>query len=404
MEKQQQQYVLWGIGAVVVVAVLWFAYGNSQKQISVGGNVNAPVIANPRPAAAGLAGEIVAGALVPTTGELAALGKTLQNAIALATEDINAERGVVGKKLVFVTMDSTCGGDQTQSLVVEKQVQAIIGVVGETCANEKDDFLSVVNANPLIALASTDVSDALANASESIFRFAPPAKSAGMAAAAVAVDTMKAKHATALIGNTSFGKEVAAAFQNSVLEKGGETANTVVVGLSTEDEIGSINTAADVVYLVPADGSQLVRFVQFARERAPTAAILVGGTALNPSLLAEHTSLFEGGTFLAPLYDRESERMQQFLAHYKSRYGEEPAYPFYAANAYSQTYLLRDLIEKDGYDAAKMQKTLRAPLTGWSGGAYGKVDLNKMGDTTARAFAVWKVEAGSLVAKGTIQE
>lgn len=403
MEKQQQQYVWWGIGAVALVAIGWLAFGTVGGEKTGTNQPGQPALSLPRPAATNLVGEIIAGVLLPTSGAEQVLGKTINNAIDLAAEEINADHGVVGKKLVFSVKDSVCSGDQTQALVTESKVQAIVGVVGGTCADEKTGFLSAVNDNNVIALASTDVADQIANASGHVFRFTPSSLSAGTAAASFATGALQAKHATALVGNTTIAKEMADAFVAGVLRKGGDTANTVVVGQSPDDVIGAINTAVDVLYVVPADVTQLVRFLQHIKEQKLTAHILIGGIVLSPAEREANKALLEGVTFVTPFYDYQDERMQQFIKLYKARYGEEPAYPLYAANAYSQTYLLRDLIEKDGYDGAKMQKTLQAPLTGWSGGAFGKVDLDKMGDTLQRSFTAWKMEGGALVSKGTVQ-
>ncbi len=405
MEKKQQQYAWLGVGAVVLVMVIWLFSSKMPSDTPASGNSPVPTPNVPRPVATNLVGEIVVGAILPATGDQAVLGKTLQNAIDLATEDINAERGVVGKKLVFVRKDEECGGDQAQSLITAFQVQAIIGVVGGTCSSEKIGFVSAINDNNVIALAATGVADETANASGHLFRFVPPYAAEGTAAATYASGALRAKRATVLFGNTAQGKELAAAFSAGFKKNGGTVVSEVGVGLDENDVIGSIvpEIDVDVLYVVPASVSQMTRFLKAIKAQQSSALIVTTDLALAPTIGQTEKVLLEGVNGIAPLYDLQSERVQQFMRLYKARYGEEPAYPLYAANAYSQTYLLRDLIEKDGYDGAKMQKTLQAPLTGWSGGAFGKVDLDKTGDTLLRTFTAWKVEGGVLVSKGTIQ-
>ncbi|MBP9749098.1 ABC transporter substrate-binding protein [Patescibacteria group bacterium] len=409
MEKQQQQYLWWGIGAIVVIAVLWFVYGNSQKNAPTAAVSNTPVIVSPRQPAAGLAGEIIAGAVLPREGEYAVLGQNIQQAIQLAVEDINAERGIGGKKLVFAYQDGGCdttkGSEAAKTLVTESKVQAIIG---GACAEETAGVVSVVNGGSTIVFAPTGVADEVANASGHLFRFVPPTASLGNAAGAYAAETLKAKRAAIVSVDSVEGKELADAFSVG-FEKSGGTVVFHILSWSDVANPAPMPSDVDVVYVVSSSVLQLAQIMEYLKIQNVTVPIITTDSVIASWIdqakkdVVEGLAAIEGVTAIAPFYDVQSERVMQFAKLYKARFGEDPAYPLYAANAYSQTYLLRDLIEKDGYDGAKMQKTLQAPLTGWAGGAFGKVDLDKMGDTLQRTFAAWKVEGGALVSKGAIQ-
>lgn len=410
MEKQPQQYVWWGIGAVVLIVVAWMVFGHAPNDAPAPGGDVVPAVSTPRRAATGLVGEIVAGAILPISGDQAVLGKTLQNAITLAVEDINAERGVTGKKLVFAFEDGACNKTTAevaaQRLATDKKVQAIIG---GGCADETAGATRIADASNVLILVPGAAADATANATVHVFRLTPPHAVGGSAAAAYATGGLQAKRSIVLSADTAVTNEWATAFTEAFKKKGGALiGEQPFAGISAAGDVGDLpkgeaQQRADTVFLSVGNVVQLRAAIQQVKAQIPTASIIAVSENFSTKELMDAADVLADVTIIAPFYDYQAERMQQFIALYKARHGEEPAYPLYAANAYSHTYLLRDLIEKDGYEAAKMQKTLRAPLTGWSGGAFGKVDLNTRGDTIARSFALWKIEGGSLVSKGVVE-
>jgi neutral amino acid transport system substrate-binding protein len=76
-------------------------------------------------------GTVAVGAILPFTGQEAALGRNLEQALLLAVHDVNAAGGIGGQKLRLVTRDSNSGSergfDQLLQLLYTDQVKYLIG-------------------------------------------------------------------------------------------------------------------------------------------------------------------------------------------------------------------------------------------------------------------------------------
>jgi len=83
---------------------------------------------------------IAVGAILPFTGNEAALGRNLEQALLLAVQDVNDAGGVGGQKLHLVTRDSNSGSDrgleQLLELIYEDRVQYLIGPEETELAND----------------------------------------------------------------------------------------------------------------------------------------------------------------------------------------------------------------------------------------------------------------------------
>jgi branched-chain amino acid transport system substrate-binding protein len=74
------------------------------------------------------------GAQVPTTGSEATYGQDMANAVQIAIDEINADGGVLGKKLDMVIGDSACDPQQSVNAATKLVSQKVVGVVGGYCS------------------------------------------------------------------------------------------------------------------------------------------------------------------------------------------------------------------------------------------------------------------------------
>ena len=105
---------------------------------------------------------IKVGALLPFTGNQAAIGRNIEQALLLAVQDVNNAGGIAGKPIELIERDSNSGTDRgleqlLQLLYVDK-VRYLIGPEEDTLANEivQDiEALGVLNLLPGLAAPAT---------------------------------------------------------------------------------------------------------------------------------------------------------------------------------------------------------------------------------------------------------
>jgi neutral amino acid transport system substrate-binding protein len=215
---------------------------------------------------------IVIGSLLPFTGQEAALGSNLEQAMLLAVEDVNAAGGVHGHPLALVSRDSNSGSsrglDALLSLLYVDKVRYLIGPEEGDLANEivpDVKALDVLNVLP----GYTAPSVKRQSTSGGWMRLAPGpgAIACGMAVRATQQGIQKAN---AIIAKDDYNQNLASQFTGQFGRLGGEVLPSVIIDSGKESYGAQITQAfsygADRTLLIafPATASTIVTEWGFA--------------------------------------------------------------------------------------------------------------------------------------------
>ena len=276
------------------------------------------------------------------TGEVAAYGSAEQKGAQLAVDEINANGGADGKKIVVTDKDNKSETAEaatiTTNLVTQSKVNALVGPAtsGATAA-------AVANAGkagvPLVTPSATQ--DNLTKGQDYLFRATFIDSFQGQIIAKYTTDNLKAKKVVLYYDNSSdYAKGIAEAFKKSYKGeivatetfqskdtdfqaaltkiKGKEFDALVVPGYYTE--AGKIvNQARGLgIYqtIVGPDGFGDAKFVEQATPAAATNVYYVSGFTTSGEM---------------------SEKAKKFIEAYKAKYKEEPS--MFAALAYDSVYM-----------------------------------------------------------------
>lgn len=388
---------LWWIVAIVLVGVLFY-FVSTNKQTA---DTNTPETVLPPTPSVELEGEVTIGAVVPLTGEGAAYGLPIQQAIMLAVDEINASTGISKQKLIVKYEDGKCEGKEAstsaQKLVNVDQVQYILGAV---CSGETLGLAPIINENKVITISPSATSpDITTKGGEYMFRFAPSDALAGRIAAGYAFDDLGAKTAAVLSENTDYAQALRSVFTKAFKDAGGtividEAYNTGITDFRTQ-ALKIKNAGADIVYILPQTPAPGVAIVKALRDQKMDAPLLTAEVLIGRDVAKENAELMEGVIGFEAFYDEESDRASSFLEKYEARFGEAAPFPLFMANGYSSVYLVKDLIEAhpDDIEAAK---TTLSTLEGWAGGALGNVTLDENGDIEWNTYSIRKITDGKV--------
>ncbi len=164
------------------------------------------------------------GLMLPLTGDAALYGESTGTALELAREEINAQSGILGKKVEFVVEDSKCdakaGAQAINSLVNLKGLKLVIAAEcsGPTLAaapvaeNAKSLFLVAVATNPDIKYAG-----------DYVFRIMPSDEQQGKDLAQL-LSSRGYKRPAVLFMDNTYGGGIEKVFEEEFAKLGGNIA------------------------------------------------------------------------------------------------------------------------------------------------------------------------------------
>jgi branched-chain amino acid transport system substrate-binding protein len=278
--------------------------------------------------------EIVVGEYGSLTGNKADFGITTDRGIQLATEQLNAVGGVLGKKVRVIAQDDQGNADQVATIVTRfvtsDKVDVVLGEVASSlslraapiCQDAKVPMITPSSTNPEVTLTR-------GKAADYIFRvcFIDPFQ--GTVMARFATNNLKAKKA-AILRDTSNAYSVGLAdyFVQEFKRLGGTI--TVDKSYSESDDnfraqlTDIAGTQPDIIY-VPGYYSEVSLIAKQAREAGIMVPLAGGdgwdssslisnaGTALEGCYFSNHYSEAQGGPVIT-----------KFVADFKAKYKVRP--------------------------------------------------------------------------------
>lgn len=378
-----------------------------------------------------LAEDVKIGILGDLTGPIESLAPPIVAGAQLAFDQVNAQGGILGGKIVSITGDSACdpsvAGPAADKLVNTDQVSAIVGafctgatIGAATAAGIPGGVVMIspsASAPALTTLADNDL----------VFRTTPSDAFQGVKMAELLL-SKGIKDVAVTYVNNDYGKGLADVFVATFTAGGG----TVSANVAHEDgkadyraELGQLSSGGsqNLVILAYASGSGKT-VLQQAIEGGEFTAYVGGDGMVGDDLVTGLDPAAVNGKIIATragAYTGESAELYKKLA---TEAGQDPA-ATYAPQAYDAAFILALAIEKNGSAkreglSAAVREVAGAPgekiLPGeWTkavalikagtdidyDGAGGPADFDKAGDVDGIIVEL-AVEDGKFVEKGPI--
>lgn len=339
------------------------------------------------------------GGIVPLTGDGAAYGLPIQRAASMAVNEINLAGGVNGRSLEIIWEDGKCDAKEAtsaaQKLVTIDGVKIILGGV---CSSETLAMAPITEGSQVLLLSPSSTSPDITTAGDFVFRTAPSDALAGRIAAEYAVKTWTSKKAALLTETKDYTQGLRRVFKERFVALGGEIVADEVFNTGDTNfraQLTKMKAAApDLFYLLPQTPAPGGLILKQAKDIGFSTQLMSAEVMIGRDVVKEHGKNMEGLVGIEQYFDANAERAAAFLKTYKETYSEEPPFPAFMANMYSQVYLVKEALERSGTDTAKIRDSWYT-LRNWQG-ALGILSFDDNGDPSA-AFAVKKVEKSALV-------
>lgn len=361
----------------------------------------------------GKAGDTIKiGVVSEMTGANATYGTSVVNGMKLALKEINANGGVLGKKVDIVVADSKSepaeAANAMSKVINQDKTPLAMGIFTSSSAiaacnvseSAKVPYLVIGATNPKVTL-----DDKTGKVKPNTFRvcFIDPFQ--GTVGANFVLNELKVKKAAVFVDNSSdYSKGLAEFFKKAFTSKGGQVISEEAYLQKDTDfkaVLTKIKTTNPEVLYIPGYYEEVGKIVKQARELGMTMPI-VGGDGWDSPKLAE----IAGGaalnnTFFTNHYspDSDSAESKAFVSAYEKEYKQKPDAP--AVLGYDGAKLMVDAIKRAGaVDGAKVAAAL-ASTKGFKA-VTGETSLNEKHDAVKSAVII-EFKDGKQVYRATIK-
>lgn len=328
-------------------------------------------------------GSVPVGVVVPLSGNSANYGKSCQQGIDLALQEINANGGVLGRQLHAIYEDDKAqakdGVAATQKLINVDHVQVIVGgiVSAVTLA-----AAPLCESNHVVWISPTSSAPAITKAGEYIFRNFPSDDLEGKVMADF-VSSQGIKSVSTFQIQNDYGEGISQVFSRRFGELGGKIA---ALEKYSQDETDfrsiltkGLATNPDAVYCV-GYYTDVALLVRQARELGLNFKFFATTTVEDPQFLKIGGNSVEGVIYpLASGYraDSTDDETKAFQADFKKAYGMDPG--FVSAQCYDDVYLVKLAAEKTkSFSGQEIQKGM-SMIRGFKG-VTGETSFDENGD------------------------
>ena len=365
------------------------------------------------------------GALVSTTGDLAAYGPPINNGAELAAQDINAAGGVLGRKIEIILRDSqtnpTAAVDAAKKLVDIDKVVAITGALSSGVTIPVATSVSIPSKVVQISPASTSEEITTLKDNDYMFRTVPMDALQAPALAQVMTKDKHYKKVSIVYVNNDYGEGLAKGLKTSFEKMGGQVTALVPYNKQQASYRGEAQKAIDgnpqavVMIAYPQFGSVIMRqIVQLGFK---------GGFAYADGMKAPEVAKNVGNKYVENTYGtapgNPNKKMSEwFQKHYQAKFKEMPPKP-YIDTEYDAVILIALAIAKGGaatpqavhdnlrkvanppgikVTAQNLKKALKLIKEGKNinyEGVSGSCDFDKYGDVPG-SYEVWKFSHGKI--------
>ena len=311
---------------------------------------------------------IKVGAAFELTGNVANYGKSTNEGLKLAIDEINKAGGVNGKQISLVESDNKSepaeSGNSVTKLITQDKVVAVVGPATSGCVNAATP-ISTANKIPHIAPCATapNITNDNGKVKEFVFRacFIDPFQ--GQVMAVFADKTLKVKNVAIFYDSSSdYSKGLAEVFQKTLEGKGGKiVAKEAFLGKDVDFKAALTKLKAsnpEAIY-IPGYYEEVSKIIKQAREMGINCP-LIGSDGWESPKLAE----IAGKDALKNCYyisafnaQDEDKSVQDFIKKFKEKYQKDP--DIFAMQGYNAGLILADALKRAGTtDGTKVAKAI----------------------------------------------
>ncbi|MBV9390536.1 MAG: ABC transporter substrate-binding protein [Verrucomicrobia bacterium] len=297
------------------------------------------------------------------TGDNASFGISQNNGVQMAVEEINAGKGVLGKKIDLIVEDNQTKQGETTTIVRKLISQdRVVALIGEVASSKSLEAAPIAQASKIPQIATAATNPRVTQVGNYIFRVC---FTDDFQAVVIARFVLENLHAKKIAFMTDVKQDYSVGLTNIAKNYLGQNGGTVVKEQSYSSgdkdfraQLTDIKSAAPDVIIITGYYPEAALIAKQARQFG-IKATLVGGDGWDGSSLIPVGGKAIEGSFFSNHFSVEdkSPAVQTFVQNYKKKYGVNP--DAFAALGYDAMKLLADAIERAGTtDSEKLRDAI----------------------------------------------
>ena len=295
-------------------------------------------------------GTVRIGVFLSLTGATASYGVSALNAIKLATEEINQNGGIDGKKIELVVEDDHSNTQEVPGIVTKLIKEARVdALIAEPVSTRAMAAAPIAQANQVVMISSASVKPELTMQGDYIFRACFISSTEGEAIAKFAANKLKAKTAAIILDDKNdYAVVLAGFFAESFKRLGGRIVSEQNYAASDRDiaaQLEAIKTAKPDIIFAPGFYTTAPLVARTVKQLAIKSTLIGSDGWDSPDLLAGGAEPFAGVYFANHFWIGSNEPLvRKFVKDYQTKYGMAPDAG--AATAYDAAHLLFDAFKR----------------------------------------------------------
>jgi branched-chain amino acid transport system substrate-binding protein len=290
------------------------------------------------------------GVFLSLTGATAAYGISSLNSFKLATEEVNAAGGIMGRRVELVVEDDHSNTAEVAGIVTKLIKQdSVNAVLAEPISTRAMVAAPIAQEHKVVLISPAAIKPELTMQGDYIFRACFTSPVEGEAVARFARKRLKAKRAALILDpKNDYAVVLAGFFSKSFRRFGGEIISQQQYEATDKDisaQIKAISASKPDVIFAPGFYSTAGLVASEVRRQAVKAQLIGSDGWDSPSLLEGAGDAFAGVYFANHFWVGSDEPLvRRFVADYQSKFGLAPDAS--AATAYDAARLLFDAIKR----------------------------------------------------------
>jgi len=333
------------------------------------------------------------------TGDLASYGIPTVRAAELVVKKVNAQGGILGKKLQLLIEDEACKPELATNAATKLVSARVDAVVGHICSGSTKAALRTYKDAGIIVISPSATSPELTLSGQypNFHRTIAPDDAQAKLVVDFTLKTLKLKNIAVIHDKGDYGKGFAE-YAKKFLEQSKDAKVVLYEGITP----GAVDYSA-IVQKIKYSGADAVIYggyhpeaasvVQLMRKRNMKTIFISDDGVKDQTFVKVAAAAAEGVYASGPKDTTNNPLAITAINEHKKAYGTEPG-AFYL-NAYSAMLALVNAINKAKSTEYKaMHKALRTHFTDTP---LGKIKFNDKGDAIGVAFSMYQVRKGVYV-------
>lgn len=276
-------------------------------------------------------GVIKVGVAAPYTGDTADGGIQIWQGAQLAADEVNAQGGILGKKIEIVPADDAANPAKAQQVAGSLVSQGVVAVVGHKDSGVSIPASAVYNAAGIVEITPTSSNPQLTDQGfDTVFRVCPVDKTQGPVLAEFMIQTQSLKQIAVIYANTAYGMGLRDEFERRAKELGVTPVASEQINRGDKDftaTLQKIQPLAPQAIFYAGSLPEAIVIVQQMKEIGLKATFVGGDTLFQPEFIVQTGSASEGAyvsSFFPDMLQQTGQAEKNWVTSYRDIFKRNP--------------------------------------------------------------------------------